>query len=126
MPFTGKVTPIKIQDARDAEAAGPSWPRQPAVSPDGKWVAYVSGRGVFVVGIDGKGWTPVWTPDSEQEPQSQPVFSPDSRFLACVITPLNVMTGPGQVVVFDWHKHVRQPLPITQGADSEGPLVWQP
>jgi hypothetical protein len=43
-----------------------------------------------------------------------------------VIVPLNVMTGPGKVVVFDLKRHVRQPLPATQGADSEGPLVWQP
>ena len=60
-----------------------------------------------------------------QEPQTQPTFSPDGRFVAAVIVPLTVMTGPGRIVVFDLATHVRQPLPAIQGADSSGPLVWQ-
>jgi hypothetical protein len=123
---SGKVTPIKIQDAPDEGSAGPDWPRQPAISPDGKWVAYVSGRRAYVVGVDGKGWSPLWLEEVDPQPQTHPTFSPDGKFVAAVITPLNVMTGPGQVVVFDLKRRVRQPLAATQGADSEGPLVWQP
>lgn len=121
---TGKVTPLDVKDSPDGKQ--PEWPRWPAVSPDGKWVAYVSGRGVFVVGTDGRGWTPVYTPTGEQEPQTVPVFSPDSSLIAVNIIPLNVMTGPGKISVFDLKKKVRQELANTQGADSDVPIVWQP
>lgn len=123
-PKSGRVEPLLIKDGPGNKPL-PEWPRMPAVSPDGKWVAYVTQRDVCVVGTDGHGWTPVW--DTRfKEPQHAPTFSPDSSLVALVVVPLNVMTGPGLVSVFDLKKHVRQPIETSQGADSEIPLVWQP
>jgi hypothetical protein len=124
---TRKATRLEIKDAptqtRDGRAPD-WWPRTPAVSPDGKRVAFVSGQEVYAVGIDGRGWTPVWLTDT-REPQTVPVFSPDGRYVAMVVTPLNVMTGPGEMVVFDTHKRVRQPVRGVK-ARSDVPLTWHP
>ncbi|HEV7302130.1 MAG TPA: hypothetical protein VGN72_22525 [Tepidisphaeraceae bacterium] len=126
---SGEVTRIDLRDApkNEEERAPDWWARSPTVSPDGKRVAYVSGRGVYVVGTDGTGWAPVWTTTGDPEPQSVPVFSPDGKYIAMVVTPLNVMTGPGEVVVFDVNAHVRQHLPASKGvANSDIPLTWRP
>lgn len=124
----GKVRRIDFVDAPKETVEGREpdwWARQPAVSPDGKWVAYVSGRDAYVVGIDGRGWTPVWlTP--YHEPQTVPTFSPDSKYVAMIVTPLNVMTGPGQVIVFDVRRHVRQAVEGAKDAYSDVPITWRP
>ncbi len=122
---TGKVSRIIIKDAiDDDEARGPWWPRTPAVSPDGKWVAYVSRRDAFVVGIDGTGWTPVWSTEFH-EPQSTPVFSPDGKYVVLVLTQLNVMNGPGELVIFDLAQRVRQHIPAAKDANSEVQITWK-
>jgi len=120
---TGKVTPLELKDGPEGEAR-PRWPRTPVVSPDGKRVAYLSGQDAYVVGIDGRGWTQVWLTQFH-EPQTSPVFSPDSKHLAMIVTPLNVMHGPGELIVFDLAKRVRQPLPAAKGANSELPVIWK-
>jgi hypothetical protein len=115
---SGKVEPLALRDGPE-----PQMPRQPTVSPDGAKLAYVSRRGVFVVGTDGRGWTPVWT-TATQEPQGPAAFSPDGRFVAIVVVPLNVMNGPGEVIVIDLERHERQSIPAAAGADNTLPLVW--
>lgn len=124
----GKATRIEFQDAPTETADGRTpdwWPRTPAVSPDGKWVAFVSGREVYVIGIDGKGWTPVWI-DPTHQPQSSPVFSPDSKYVAMIVTPLDVMTGPGQVLVYDLQRHLSYAIRGAPDAHSDVPLTWMP
>jgi hypothetical protein len=39
---------------------------------------------------------------------------------------LNVMTGPGQVIVFDITNRVRQAIDVAKDAHSDVPLTWQP
>jgi hypothetical protein len=122
---TGKRTEIQFEGGK--EGAEPpvtaESPRTPAVSADGKRVAYCDGRDVYVVGIDGRGWTPVWK-NEKHEPQHRPVFSPDGRYLAIINVPLNVMNGPGQVIVFDLERQVMQAVGGPADADSDGPLAW--
>jgi hypothetical protein len=36
------------------------------------------------------------------------------------------MTGPGQVIVFDLAKRVRQPIDTAKDAYSDVPITWQP
>lgn len=118
---SGKVIPIKVAAPKDAEI---DWPQQPAVSPDGRRVAFCSHREVYVMDLDGSHCVPVWNNRPAQEPQCHPTFSPDGRYVAFVNVPTTVMTGPGTIVVFDVEKHVRQELPATKGADSEVPITW--
>lgn len=100
------------------------WPRMPAVSPDGKRFAYVSGADVYAAGIDGRGWTPVWLTEYH-EPQTHPTFSPDGRYILMIVTPLDVMSGPGDLIVFDIDKRIRQPIEGVK-AHSDVPVTWRP
>jgi Tol biopolymer transport system component len=124
---SGKKTPINFDGGKEggeppvtAEA-----PRTPVVSPDGKRVAYCDGRDVYVVGVDGRGWTPVWR-NPKHEPQHRPAFSPDGRYLAIINVPLNVMNGPGQVLVFDLERQLMQAVGGPADANSDAPLGWAP
>lgn len=124
---TGKQTPITFDGGKEGgePPATAESPRTPAVSPDGQRLAYCDGRDVYVVGLDGRHWTPIWT-NPQHEPQHRPVFSPDGRYLAIINCPLNVMNGPGQVIVFDLKNQTSQPLGSGDMADSDGPLGWLP
>lgn len=60
----------------------------PAISPDGRWVAYVFSDGVRdclgVVDIDGKQWSKQLTAPAEADFVMQPTWSPDGQQLAYV------------------------------------------
>jgi hypothetical protein len=55
-------------------------PQHPAVSKDGKWIAFVQAADVWIVGVDGLGREQVTTGDNLE---SHPTFSPDGGFIAC-------------------------------------------
>lgn len=55
-------------------------PQHPAVSADGKWIAFVQTADVWIIGMDGTGLKQVTTGDNIE---THPVFSPDGRFIAC-------------------------------------------
>ncbi|HVR84211.1 MAG TPA: hypothetical protein VMU54_07870 [Planctomycetota bacterium] len=77
-PFTGEVRPLTNDRA---------WDGRPAVSPDGKWIAWPSARegqhAIFVMGIDGKNAKRLTPLDSEAD---EPSWSPDSRKIVFVST----------------------------------------
>ncbi|MDB5295251.1 MAG: hypothetical protein JWO31_1234 [Phycisphaerales bacterium] len=121
---TGKAELLAVHDGPGGQAKV-DWPKNPVVSPDGKWNAYQTrNHGVALVGTDGRGWQEVWT--NTNQPQASPTFSPDSRFIAMVVLQPEHWTGQGTVNVFDVRNHVRQPLKATQGAYSEFALTWMP
>ncbi|MFT3784616.1 MAG: hypothetical protein QM770_00430 [Tepidisphaeraceae bacterium] len=121
---SGEVKPLTILDGPSDEPK-PFWPRQVSVSPDGKWVAYVSRTEAYRVGIDGRNWTPLWlTPN--HEPQTWPTFSPDGKYIAITVAALNVMTGPAEVILIDPAAHTRDTLKAASSANNTLPLVWRP
>jgi hypothetical protein len=55
-------------------------PQHPAVSPDGKSIAFVQTEDIWIIGMDGTGLKQVTTGDNIE---AHPTFSPDGRLIAC-------------------------------------------
>ena len=67
-------------------------PREPAVSPDGKKVAFILKSLVFVINIDGTGLLQLDTDDTEKD--RWPQWSPDGKFVAYYATAAHLKVRP--------------------------------
>lgn len=82
----GKEPPRFTEDAKPV-TNDRAWDGRPAVSPDGKWIAWPSARegksAIFVMGSDGKNPKRLTPLDSEAD---EPSWSPDSKQIVFVST----------------------------------------
>lgn len=121
---TGKAELLAVQDGPGGEAKV-DYPKNPVVSPDGKWIAYEQRNHLIaLVGVDGRGWQEVW--NQTNNCLANPTFSPDSQFIAALVQEPDHWRSPGRINVFDVRKHIRQALPATDGASPDAGLIWMP
>src|SRR6185437_11460506 len=102
----------------------------PAVSPDGRWVAFLSARGgawgVWVVGIDGRGLRrltpPLVTLDATQQAFAQIVWTQDSRMLAAVVA----RAVGGATLYIGERTATLQRVAGGVGEQGQVPIAWSP
>jgi hypothetical protein len=102
-------------------------PFQPSVSPDGRTIAFVTGKKVWLIDRDGKNLRQFF---QDGHTQQRPVFSPDGTKIALVICNTMASDVTGEVFVIDLQTQEVTPLRTSAGAtlvpDPNTKLNWIP
>ena len=110
--FTGvRVAPARAQTAAAQTPAPRPYFYEPAISPDRKEIAFVSGGDVWTAPAEG-GEARLLV--SHPATESRPLFSPDGRSLAFVST----RTGNGDIYVLDFASGDLRRLTFEDGAEQ--------
>jgi Tol biopolymer transport system component len=125
----GEIYEIEPDGTRIDLSNSPAADVDPAVSPDGKWVAFASDRGgsvaIYVVGTDGTGLKRVsprlFAPQSGEGIEAQIAWSADSSEIAAIVPNLDARAAP----LYDtplsggWHQ-------IAANASPSSLPAWSP
>jgi hypothetical protein len=100
-------------------------PLQPAVSPDGKTIAFVTGNKVWLIDRDGKNLRQLM---ADGQTQQRPSFSPDGTKVAFIICNQLGLDASGEVFVIDLKTKDLTPVRTSTGAsiipDTMTRLNW--